>query len=35
MKFAAFMHKVRQHQGTRRPSWKDMFFPEIGDLKGS
>jgi NitT/TauT family transport system substrate-binding protein len=34
MKFAKFMRRV----GTikREPaSWKDMFFPEIGDLNGS
>jgi NitT/TauT family transport system substrate-binding protein len=34
MKFAKFMRKV----GTTRhepKSWKDLFFPEIGDLNGS
>jgi NitT/TauT family transport system substrate-binding protein len=34
MKFARFMRKV----GTTKhepASWKDMFFPEIGDLNGS
>jgi NitT/TauT family transport system substrate-binding protein len=34
MKFAKFMRKVGtiKHEPA---SWKDMFFPEIGDLKGS
>jgi NitT/TauT family transport system substrate-binding protein len=34
MKFAKFMHKV----GTTKhepATWKDMFFPEIGNLNGS
>jgi NitT/TauT family transport system substrate-binding protein len=34
MKFAKFMHKVGsiKHEPA---SWKDMFFPEIGELGGS
>jgi NitT/TauT family transport system substrate-binding protein len=34
MKFAKFMHKVSttKHEPA---SWKDMFFPEIGNLNGS
>jgi NitT/TauT family transport system substrate-binding protein len=34
MKFAKFMRKVGsiKHEPA---SWQDMFFPEIGDLKGS
>ena len=34
MKFAKFMRKVGsiKHEPA---SWQDMFFPEIGELKGS
>jgi NitT/TauT family transport system substrate-binding protein len=34
MKFAAFMRKVGSIKHEPK-SWKDMFFPEIGDLNGS
>jgi NitT/TauT family transport system substrate-binding protein len=34
MKYADFMFEVGSIK-TKPASWKDMFFPEIADLKGS